>query len=164
MPMGWGVEAILAVARWVAAWPGAAVAAQPIPTWGLAVTAFGMLWLCLWRTGWRGFGLPLILLGLASGQWHRPPDILVSGDGRLIAFRADETMFLQRLSGASNFTRDSWLRLFGIPEAQALPREGPPAASPAPLVPAACGLRPKHLRRCCCAAPRRARPAPAPRW
>ncbi|GGC48332.1 hypothetical protein GCM10011504_28490 [Siccirubricoccus deserti] len=139
VPMGWGVEAILAVARWVAAWPGAAVAAQPIPTWGLAVTAFGMLWLCLWRTGWRGFGLPLILLGLASGQWHRPPDILVSGDGRLIAFRADETMFLQRLSGASNFTRDSWLRLFGIPEAQALPREG--AAGSITCTPGACSLR-----------------------
>ena len=33
-PMGWGVDAILAVARHVAAWPGAALLAPPIPPGG----------------------------------------------------------------------------------------------------------------------------------
>ena len=65
-PMGWGVDAILAVARHVAAWPGAALLAPPIPAWGLAACSFGMLWLCLWRTGWRLAGLPLILLASAA--------------------------------------------------------------------------------------------------
>ncbi|WP_149535546.1 ComEC/Rec2 family competence protein [Siccirubricoccus phaeus] len=138
-PMGWGVEGILAIARHVAAWPGASLAVPPISAWGLGLTAFGMLWLCLWRSAWRGFGLPLILLGLLSGGWQRPPDILVSGDGRLIAFRANEGMFLQRLSGASAFTRDAWQRLFGVAEARALPREG--AAGSAACAPGACTLR-----------------------
>ncbi|MCO6416774.1 ComEC family competence protein [Siccirubricoccus sp. KC 17139] len=139
LPMGWGVEGILAIARCVAAWPGASLAVPPIPAWGLGLASFGMLWLCLWQGPWRGFGLPLILLGLLSGLWERPPDILVSGDGRLIAFRADEGMFLQRQSGASAFTREAWQRLFGVAEARALPREG--AAGGMACTAGACTLR-----------------------
>mgnify|MGYP002622719325 CR=1 FL=1 len=142
VPMGWGVEAILAVARWVAGWPGAALQVPPIPAWGLGMTAFGMLWLCLWRSGWRLFGLPLIAAGLASGAWERPPDLLVSGDGRLIALHAGEELFLQRLSGASNLTRDTWLRLYGLAEAPALPLEGRLAEGAILCRPGACTLRP----------------------
>ncbi|WP_243634757.1 ComEC/Rec2 family competence protein [Roseicella frigidaeris] len=122
--MGWGVEAILAVAHAVAAWPGAALPAVPIPAWGLGACAFGLLWLCLWQASWRLLGLPLLILGLASAAWQRPPDILVSADARLIAFRMPEGLALQRLSGASALTRESWLRLFGLAAALPLPKQG----------------------------------------
>ncbi len=45
--MGWGCEAVLAVARLVAAWPGAALPMRPIPAGGLLVASFGFLLLCL---------------------------------------------------------------------------------------------------------------------
>lgn len=123
-PMGWGVEAVLAVARTVASWPGAAMTAPPIPAWGLALTGFGMLWLCLWGTAWRRLGVLMIVAGLASGAWERPPDILVSADGRLIGVRSGPGLAVQKLSGASGLTRESWLRLFGVAEAAALPKRG----------------------------------------
>lgn len=141
-PMGWGVEGILSVARWVAGWPGAALLVPPIPAWGLGVCSLGMLWLCLWRSRLRLLGLPLIAAGLASGAWERPPDVLISGDGRLIALRAGGELFLQRLSGASNLTRDTWLRLYGKAEAQVLPPEGSLAEGAILCRPGACILRP----------------------
>ncbi|MDI3306316.1 MAG: ComEC/Rec2 family competence protein [Acetobacteraceae bacterium] len=141
-PMGWGVEAILSIAHWVSAWPGATLLVRPIPAWGLGVCSFGMLWLCLWRSAWRLLGLPLIAAGLASGAWERPPDLLISGDGRLIALRAGEELFLQRLSGASNLTRDTWLRLYGKAWAEALPPEGSLAEGAILCRPGACTLRP----------------------
>ncbi|WP_368040660.1 ComEC/Rec2 family competence protein [Roseicella sp. DB1501] len=122
--MGWGVEAILAVAHAVAGWPGAALPAKPIPAWGLGACAFGQLWLCLWQGRWRLLGLPLLLLGLTSAAWQRPPDILVSADARLIGFRTGEGLALQRLSGASALTRESWLRLSGAAAAEPLPKQG----------------------------------------
>lgn len=140
-PMGWGVEAILATAHAVAAWPGAAMLAPPIPEWGLGFCAFGMLWLCLWGTTWRVLGVPLIVAGLASGAWQRPPDILVSADARLIGLRAGERLAVQRLSGASSLTRESWLRLFGTAEAAALPKQGELAGGIA-CSPGACRVRP----------------------
>ena len=124
VPMGWGVEAILAIAHWVAGWPGAAMSAVPIPGWGLGLCTFGLIWLCLWRTGWRLFGLPFLLVGLASASLDRRPDLLVSGDGRLIGVHAGATLFTQRLSGASAMTRENWQRLYAVTETEALPREG----------------------------------------
>ncbi|MBO1080356.1 ComEC/Rec2 family competence protein [Roseomonas haemaphysalidis] len=124
VPMGWGVEATLFVAHAVAAWPGAALAAAPIPAWGLGLTAFGLIWLCLWQRRWRLLGVPMMVLGLASAAWVTPPDILVSGDARLIAFRTPDAVYLQRASGASGLTRDSWLRSWGEEAATPVPAEG----------------------------------------
>jgi competence protein ComEC len=138
--MGWGCEAVLAVARTVAAWPGAAQGARPVPPWGLACVGFGMLWLCLWRLRWRWAGLPLITLGLASAALHRPPDLLVSGDARLVAFAADGALWLQRQSGASNLVRDTWLRAHGLATTQPFPREGEAAAGAIACTPGACTL------------------------
>ncbi len=122
--MGLGVEGVLWVARIVAAWPGATQAAMPIPAWGLMVFAFGLCWLCLWRSWWRALGVLPMILGLSSAAFVQPPHILISGDARLIAISAADTLFLQRQSGASSLTRDAWLRLYGQTVAQALPAEG----------------------------------------
>ncbi|HWX49895.1 MAG TPA: ComEC/Rec2 family competence protein [Roseomonas sp.] len=119
--MGWGVDGVLAVAHTVGAWPGAALTAMPIPPWGLALTSFGLLWLCLWQARWRLLGLPMILAGLCSAVTVTPPDMLVSADARLIALRTEQGVVLQRASGASNFVRDNWLRGWGEDEAELLP-------------------------------------------
>lgn len=139
--MGRGVEGVLAVAREVASWPGAAQGARPIPPWGLAAFAFGMAWLCLWRLRWRWLGLPLMALGLASPALHRPPDLLVSGDARLIGFAAEGALWLQRQPGASGLTRESWLRAHGIAEARPLPAAGEAAGGAIACREGACVLR-----------------------
>ncbi|MBR0682443.1 ComEC family competence protein [Roseomonas eburnea] len=139
--MGWGVEGVLAVAREVASWPGAAQGARPIPPWGLGVLAFGMVWLCLWRLRWRLLGLPLMALGLASPTLHRAPDLFVSGDARLIGFAAEGVLWLQRQSGASSLTRDAWLRAHGIAEPRPLPMDGEAARGAIACDAGACVLR-----------------------
>jgi competence protein ComEC len=122
--MGFGVEGILGVARIVAAWPGATESAVPIPGWGLAIFAFGLCWLCLWRRWWRALGVLPMMLGLASTALVQPPHILISQDARLVGFFATDTLFIQRQQGASNLTRDAWLRLYGQDAAKALPAQG----------------------------------------
>ncbi len=138
--MGWGCEAVLAVARAVAAWPGAAQTARPIPPWGLGVFALGMIWLCLWHRRWRWLGAPMMVLGLASPALHRAPDVFVSGDARLIAMVVEEQMWLQRQSGASTLTRESWLRSHGLVEARPFPAEA--ASGALACGSGACILRP----------------------
>ncbi len=49
IPMAWGIDLLLDAARMVAAWPGASVQLPAMPGWGLALVAFGGIWLCLWR-------------------------------------------------------------------------------------------------------------------
>ena len=140
--MGWGVEAILAVARLVAAWPGAAPALPLLPGWGLALATFGFCWLCLWRGRVRLLGLPTILAGLLAGQVTPPPDLLVSADGRMVALRTDQGVYLHRMPGASAFTREIWARHFGVAGFLTLPETGAAADGALLCTPAACRFRP----------------------
>ena len=113
VPMGWGAEAVVWVARATSALPAATFTVPHIPAWGLCVFSLGLAWLGLWRTRRRLVGIVVMLAGLASPLLDRPPDLLVSGDGRLIAVRTQQGAFLQMAQGGSKFTRDAWAQVLG---------------------------------------------------
>jgi competence protein ComEC len=140
--MGWGVEGVLATARMVASWPGAASGARPLPGWGLLLFMLGLCWLCLWGRRWRLLGLPMIATGMLSASLHRPPDLLVSADARLIGVAAEGGLWVQRLPGASAFVRDQWLRAHGLAQADALPSSGEAAGGAIGCDATACLFRP----------------------
>lgn len=123
-PMGWGVDAILLIAEYVAGWGGAVALFPAMPAWGLAVVTLGGLWLCLWRARWRLAGLPLIVIGLLSVATQRVPDVLVSGDARLIAVRGADGLLQLSTTRAGRLTRETWLRRAGQDEALAWPTQG----------------------------------------
>ncbi|CAH2599805.1 ComEC/Rec2 family competence protein [Rhodovastum atsumiense] len=111
VPMGWGLEAVLWVGRAVAAWPGATIRVPHMPSWGLALFAFGLVWMGLWRTRiWLAGGLA-VALGLASPAFERPPDLLLSADGRMIGLRAEDGMFVQPWNGP-RITQEAWQGLW----------------------------------------------------
>lgn len=141
--MGQGVEAILAVARLVAAWPEAAPVLAPLPGWALAVASLGYCWLGLWR-GWvRLLGVPVLAGGLAAGAVQPPPDMVVAGDARLVAFRTKDGVFLHELPGATAFARAAILRELGAARALPLPAEGAAAGGAIFCLPAGCRFRPR---------------------
>ncbi|MEE8213905.1 MAG: ComEC/Rec2 family competence protein, partial [Alphaproteobacteria bacterium] len=51
-PMGWGIEAVIGIARTVAGWPGSVRLVPAMPAAGLGLVAIGVLWLCLWQGRW----------------------------------------------------------------------------------------------------------------
>jgi competence protein ComEC len=124
VPMGWGAEAVLWVARATSALPAATFNVPHIPAWGLAVFSLGLAWLGLWQTRRRLAGVVVMLVGLASPLMDRPPDLLVSADGRLIAVRTEQGAFLQQAQGGSRFTRDAWAQYWGIQTFHTFPEEG----------------------------------------
>ena len=143
LPMGWGAEAILWVARTTAAWPAATLAVPHMPSWGLATVGFGIAWLGLWHSRIRLAGAAVIALGLVSPLLVRPPDLLVSADARLIGVRTEAGVFLQKVSGASKFTRESWLQYWAAGTADAMPADGSTAGGAIACVKDACLLRPR---------------------
>jgi competence protein ComEC len=140
--MGVGVEGILGTARLVAAWPEASPLLEPLPGWALLVATFGFCWLALWRGAVRLAGLPVMAAALAAGVAASPPDLLVSADGRLIALRTGQGVFLQEQPGATAFARAALLRQLGAAEARALPTEGEVAGGAIACDRAACRFRP----------------------
>jgi competence protein ComEC len=119
-PMGWGAAAILWIGRTVSALPAATLMVPRMPDWGLVAVALGMAWLGIWRTRLRFAGAPVLLLGLVSPAMVRPPDVLLSADGRLAAIHAGGDMFVQQRDGFSGFTQDSWRQMWAA-NVRALP-------------------------------------------
>ncbi len=111
--MGWGVDLVHWVARTVAGWPGAVVPTTVMPGWGLLVFALGGLWLAIWQRRWRWAGAPVMLAGLLTMLWVKPPDLLVSGDGRTIAARAADGALYISTGDARGYVADTWWKRDG---------------------------------------------------
>lgn len=115
--MALGLDVLAWVAREVAAWPGAVWLVPAVPVWSLVIVAFGGLWLTLWRRRWRLLGVPVALAGLIAGMQSEPPDVLLSGDGRLVAVRpTSEEIWVSSLSRAK-FERGVWMQRLGLSRA-----------------------------------------------
>lgn len=124
VPLGWGVDIMLWVAKWVAAWPGAVLVLPAFPVWGLLLMAAGGLWLALWRSRLRLAGIGGIALGLLSFAWIDPPDLIVDDTGQQIAARAADGGLMLRAAPQRKRDAASWLRQDGQGEAQDWPDEG----------------------------------------
>jgi competence protein ComEC len=124
VPMGWGIDGLLAIAERVASLDGAVALLPSMPMAGLVAVAAGLLWLSLWRSAWRVAGIVPVLAGLLSIGSVVPPDILVSGDGRLMAVRDAEGRLTLSVPRGDRFARETWLRRDAQEEAESWPRNG----------------------------------------
>lgn len=118
VPMEWGVALVIDVARSVAGWPGAVSLVPAMPVWGLASIALGGLWLCLWRRRWRYFGIAGIAAGLVAIPLHQAPDILVAGDGDVMAVRDADGALILTSERRGRRTALSWLESAGQRDAR----------------------------------------------
>ncbi len=87
---GVAIDALLWLARVTAAAPGAVALLPAMPSVAYALIIGGGLWLVVWRTRWRLWGLAPALAGALWTALTPAPDLLVTGDGRHVAFRLDD--------------------------------------------------------------------------
>jgi len=106
--MGWGVEGINRLATAVAGWPGAAIVVPPVSVTAMAIYSLGGLWLCLWRRRWRRLGLVPMLGAVLTVPFHDLPDVLIDGDGEIMAVRAAAGGLLYSSLKRGAFVRQSW--------------------------------------------------------
>ncbi len=121
--MGAGVDLITAVAREVAAWPGAVVPTTAMPSWGLLLFALGGLWLAIWQSRWRFAGVPVMAAGLFSMVTWQPPDLIIAGDGKSIAARAAAGLYVAA-ADARSFGVETWQRRAASASIKPWPKTG----------------------------------------
>lgn len=102
---GQALSLLLWIAHGVAAMPGAVAALPVVPDAAFASIVIGCIWIALWRTGARWLGLAPVLAGTIWALSTHAPDILVTGDGRHLAVRADRGYALLR-PRAGDYVRD----------------------------------------------------------
>lgn len=108
------LDAMLAMAHWVANAPGSVAALPAMPVAAFALALVGGLWLCLWQRSHRWFGAVPLMLGLLWA-WSTPqPDLLVTGDGRHVAIRAEDGSYALLRDRTGEFIRDQLAEAAGI--------------------------------------------------
>ena len=107
--MGWGIEAMVWCANWVAGLPGAVGRVPAIPTYAFVLVVVGGLWCALWGTRWRLIGLVPIVLGLMLAPTGRRPDVLIGRAGSIVAVRTDAGQLSALAGRGSNFELARWL-------------------------------------------------------
>ncbi|HEY5047146.1 MAG TPA: ComEC/Rec2 family competence protein [Rhizomicrobium sp.] len=111
--MGWGIEAMLAVGRWVSHLPGSTSAVAAWPISALIAMSLGGLWVVIWRGRWRWLGLLPAAAGTVAVFLNTPPDLLVARDGETVAIRgADNRLYLTRRP-ADEYSASEWLKRDG---------------------------------------------------
>ena len=94
---GLSLDLLLGLAHLVANSRGAIVMMAAMPPWALGMMIAGGLWLFLWTTRPRLWGLVPILFGAVGAALSPTPDLLITGDGRHLAVvDADGTPLLLR--------------------------------------------------------------------
>ncbi|HEY0957937.1 MAG TPA: ComEC/Rec2 family competence protein [Novosphingobium sp.] len=120
MPAWWlagkSIDALLALAHWVASRPGAVTAFPAMGAGGMALFAAGGFWLALWSGKARLLGLLPVLLGAASLALLRPPDILISGDGHHVGFVERGELYVLRAGkdGKPGFAQENLAEIAGM--------------------------------------------------
>ena len=102
---GWALKLLLGLAHAVAGASGAVATLASMPVWSFALMVAGGLWLCLWTTRPRLWGLAPIAAGLLGAFSAQTPDLLVTGDGRHVALVQGGQPFLLR-ERSGDYIRD----------------------------------------------------------
>lgn len=110
---GQGIYMILALAHAVTALPGAVTMMPAMPVWAFAAFIGGALLFGLLATRARYLGIPCCILGVIAMVTAPRPEILVTGDGKHLAFvRSDGQVALLR-EKAGDFVRSMILEKAG---------------------------------------------------
>ncbi|HEY0413736.1 MAG TPA: ComEC/Rec2 family competence protein [Allosphingosinicella sp.] len=86
---GQALHLLLVLAHRTAAAPGATAMLPAVPDGAYGLIVAGGLWLCLWRTRLRRWGLAPVAAGAIWALATPAPDLLVTGDGRHLALRTE---------------------------------------------------------------------------
>ncbi|MGD0192765.1 MAG: ComEC/Rec2 family competence protein [Rhizomicrobium sp.] len=111
--MGWGIEAMLVMGRWVSHLPGAVSSVAAWPVSALALMSLGGLWMVIWRRAWRLLGLVPALVAIAVIRTTVPPDILVARDGQTAAIRAGDGKLYLVTRPLDEYSASEWLKRDG---------------------------------------------------
>lgn len=106
--VGLGIGLVNDITAFVSSLPQSGYQVLSMPHWGLIMIVMGGLWLMLWQASWRKLGWIGIIIGILSIFSTKVPDILVSGDLKVMAFKNDEGR-LELTSGRSGrFIKSVW--------------------------------------------------------
>jgi competence protein ComEC len=107
--LGFGVERMHDVARFVASFPGAVTTVRGFGTLPMLLAAGGVAWACLWRSPIALLGVVPYAVGFLLWSTEQPPDLRVSATGEMVMVRGDTGRFVLDATRFDAFIARRWL-------------------------------------------------------
>jgi competence protein ComEC len=111
--MGWGIDGMLAVARYVAALPGAEGRVAAFGAGALLTATAGMLVLILPATRLRLAGVPLVAIAFVFAATGPRPQVLVDAEAEVVAVRTADGRLSILDARKDRLSAESWLAADG---------------------------------------------------
>lgn len=118
--LSFGLKYLIHIAQTVSSWPGAAIVVPTPPPTFLGLITLGGLWICFWKQSWRWGGLILCSLGCLSPFLQSRATIFAAGDGTVLAYRKEDTLYVSDIKRGSFFT-DQWMKELGLKQKKEWP-------------------------------------------
>jgi competence protein ComEC len=103
---GWSIDLMLDLAHRVGSAEGAVAMLPTMPRLAFAAMVIGGLWLCLWASRIRWWGILPFAAGAIGAAFTPAPDLLVTGDGQHLALVRDDGVPVLLRSRSGDFVRD----------------------------------------------------------
>ena len=113
--LGFGIDLVIRIARWIAAAPGATIHLPAFAPGAIICLSLAVLSAVLWRTAiLRATAIPFALAGFALAATGMRYDLAISASGEAAAVRgADNSLLLVGKRGGTGFSAEQWLRADG---------------------------------------------------
>src|SRR5690606_2008139 len=111
--MGWGIDTMLAIARWVAALPGAEGRIPAFGSGALLAATGGFLLLAIPISRLRWLGAPVLGAALVLALTAPRPDMLIDQEARAIAVRDADGRLSILNARRSRIAAENWLAADG---------------------------------------------------
>jgi competence protein ComEC len=110
---GWAMQRLIDIADVTAALPGAVLLSAAVPAPAFALGVAGGLWLALWRTRARWFGVVPVLAAVGMAVASPLPDLLISGDGRHVALHMGHGRLAHSRERIGDYLLENWAESVG---------------------------------------------------
>jgi competence protein ComEC len=111
--VGFGIELMLSIARWVAALPGAEGRVSAFGASALLCTTAALLLLSLPASRLKLIGVPILGLGMLLAAGSPRPDVLIEAEGRVVAVRGVDGRLSILDARRSRIAAENWLAADG---------------------------------------------------
>ncbi len=116
--MGYGVEGMIGIAKFVTSLGGAEGRIAAFGAGALLLGTLALLVLAIPATNLHWFGLPFAALALWL-MWNGPrPDVLIDAEGEVVAIRRADGMLSVHSAKSNRFTIENWLAASGLAPAE----------------------------------------------
>jgi len=112
--VGKSLELLLALAHFTARQPGAVTLLPAMGAGHYLLFLSGGLWLALWSGPVRLWGLLPVAIGVMGLAFLRPPDVLVTGDGRYVGVTGEGPELLLLREGRGDYVRENLQEIAGM--------------------------------------------------